>query len=241
MNRVSVACVAALVLGASAAHADVLPPGVKGVRLSIHVDAEIPRDRALVLANTFRGADVLEPGSTAPVEWHPLGGAMQLMVIDARDVPKLTTARAALDRAPIKSITARGVACGAPFEGVRTVPETSPTSEIRWIYRVGLAGATCTAELLRTEEIAKADEQADAASATRAPPVSSAARVDEDADAASVTILPPSRATPPKGGCGACATGSGGDRGAAWAWLLGGVVFGRLARRTARPYRSFRQ
>ncbi len=34
-------------------------------------------------------------------------------------------------------------------------------------------------------------------------------------------------------GCGACATGSAGDGGAAWAWVLGCVAFARRWRRRA--------
>ena len=72
MNRASIAGVMVLSLVASAARADVLPPGYTGVRLSIHVDAEIPKGKALVLANTFRGAD-RPPARRDPrrSEWHP--------------------------------------------------------------------------------------------------------------------------------------------------------------------------
>jgi hypothetical protein len=59
MGWASAGCVAAIVLGVSTASADILPPGSKSVRLSIHVDAEIPPGKTLVLAHTFRGADAV--------------------------------------------------------------------------------------------------------------------------------------------------------------------------------------
>ncbi len=233
MKRASSACVVALVLGASAARADVMAPGWKGVRLSIHVDAEIPKGKTLLLANTFRGADILEPGSTVPVEWHPLGGPMQFMVIDAKDAPKIEVARAALDRDPIKKVVAQGIVCGAPFQGVRTVPETSPTNEIRWTYRVTLADATCTATLLRTEQLDKGgrsvDDPADAAPAASVEPTAQIASA-----APGPAPSPSSVPHQPKVGCGACTTGRAPDRGSAWAWVLGVMALGRTARRRAR-------
>jgi hypothetical protein len=232
-------CVAVIVLGVSAARADILPPGAKSVRLSIHVDAAIPPGKALVLAHTFRGADVLKPGATAPVEWHPLGGPMQLVVIDAGDVRALEAARAALERDPIEKITARGLPCGAPFSGVRTVPDTSSTSEIRWTYRVGLANGTCTAALLRTERLDDhgklvGEGPDDAPGAPGAPP----APVEEPAASAAPSPAPsPSSVPPPSRGCGACAVGGEGPLGAAWAWCLGAAAIGGARARRARRAR----
>lgn len=151
---------AALLIGTTA-RADMLPDGYKGVKLSIEVEATVPAGKRLVLANTFEGADVLTPGAPAQVGWHPLGGAMQLELVDASKLTKLEEARENLDREAIKPMLAGAVKCGEPFQGVRTIPESSPASEVRWRYKVEVDGARCDATLVRTEYLDEAGKVVD--------------------------------------------------------------------------------
>jgi hypothetical protein len=138
-------------LAAGAARADMLGPGEKGVKLSIHVDAAVPAGKLLIVANTFRGADIVKPGEDQEVEWHPLRGAMQLKLIAADQGPKLTELRERLDSEEAQKLVAAGVACAPPFDGIRTISDTLVATEIRWSFAVSFAGAGCTAKLLRTE------------------------------------------------------------------------------------------
>lgn len=215
---------------AGMARADVLPDGEKGVRLSIAVEAAVPEGKALILANTFRGADVLKPGEVAKVEWHPLGGEMQIKLIDAADVPAILTAREALDRDTIRPMAERGKACAPPFPGVRTVPETEPYDEIRWHYRVAFSGSGCTAELLRTEQLAAAKDP-DEPPPPPAEPLPEAPEppaAPPPAAAATPPAAPPAKAS---GGCG-CSTGENPGAGLLGLALLG-LVGGRRRRGTS--------
>ena len=117
-----------VVFAASAAHADLVPNGQKSVKLAIRVDGDVPADKALVLARTFRGADVLSTGKVLPVEWHPMAGAMGLVMIDAASAAKIEDLRKNMDRDALKKITEGGVSCSPPIEcpsisasGARTV------------------------------------------------------------------------------------------------------------------------
>jgi hypothetical protein len=232
-----------LVLWATAVHADIVPRGYQSVRSSIRVEAEVPAGKALVLANTFRGADVLQPGATAPVAWHPLHGPMRLVLVDAKDVPALAAARTPQSREQATKITDRGISCGEPFQGVRTVPATSPVREIRWIYRVAAAGGTCQATLLLTEELDDAGRPVSGADA--AAPADGAASADSPASTGQpASTAPPGSASPspaaappPKSGCGACTVGRDGDRGGAWGWIVGAAALGVARRRGHRTSR----
>lgn len=149
MSRTAV--LATLLLLPLTARADILPPGEKGVKLSIHVDATVPAGKALILDHTFRGADIITPGATQEVEWHPLGGPMQLRLIPADQTRAIEDARANLDRDKVRPIADKGVVCHEPFQGVRTIPEASPAEEVRWTYRVSFDGDKCTAELVHQQ------------------------------------------------------------------------------------------
>lgn len=141
-----------LLLAPLTSRADMLGPGEKGVKLSIQVDAEVPAGKSLVLVHTFRGADRITPGAPQTVEWHPLGGDMVLRLVAADKLGKLDELRAALERDQIAALVA-GRDCHAPFPGVRTISDSSPTAEIRWVYRVAITGDTCKAELVRTDHL----------------------------------------------------------------------------------------
>jgi len=218
-----------------AAHADLVPNGQKSVKLSIRVDGELPADKALVLARTFRGADVLSTGKVLPVEWHPMGGAMGLVMLDAASAAKIEEARKTMNRDAIKKITDAGVPCSAPIEGVRTVPDTSPTAEVRWTLAVQVTGASCVGKLVRTEFLSKdatVVETKEASSAQPATPPSPSAAPPSPSAAPSSTA--------PKSGGGGCAFGCAvgapsGATGGAFALFLGALAFAR--RRRARSVR----
>jgi MYXO-CTERM domain-containing protein len=152
------AALATLLFVPFVARADMLPEGYKGVKLSIHVDATVPAGKALILDHTFRGADVIVPGTTQQVEWHPLGGPMQLRLIPADKTKTIETARTNLDRDAVRPIADAGAVCHEPFQGVRTIPDTSPAEEVRWTYRVTVDGDKCTAELVHQQYLSKTGE-----------------------------------------------------------------------------------
>ncbi|MCY1054773.1 hypothetical protein [Nannocystis sp. SCPEA4] len=147
----TLAAALAVLLVPLAARADILPEGHKGVKLSLHVDAEVPAGKALVLANTFEGGTLIVPGTDQPISWHPFGGEMQLRLIAAADAEAIKTAAANLDRDKSKPLIAAGVECAPPFAGVRTIVDTSPAVEVRWTYRASFTGSKCSAELVKQE------------------------------------------------------------------------------------------
>mgnify|MGYP000116600957 CR=1 FL=1 len=163
---------AVLFLSSTAAHADMLALGEKGVKLSIQVDAAVPAGKALILANTFRGADVIPANTATTVEWHPLGGDLQIKLVASADADKLAPLRENLDRDAIKPISAKGIACGAPFPGIRTISETNPAEEVRWTYRATITGNKCSSELVKTEYLDAAGKPVAAPANTDIPPPS---------------------------------------------------------------------
>lgn len=176
--RKILALVASILLVASAAQADVIPSGQKGVRLSIRVDAEpAPAGKVLVLAHTWRGADRVEPGKVMPVDWHPMIGGLQFVLVDAAAAKQLD-ALTARDRDKANALTDAGLKCGGAFSGVRTIEESSKADEIRWYYRVTFTPEGCDAKRVRSEQLAE-----------------DGTLVSSEGEA------PPRR---PRGGCGAC-------------------------------------
>jgi hypothetical protein len=159
MRAILVGSIALLLAGS--ARADMLPEGEKGVALSIRVDAEVPAGKALVLINTFRGADIIKPNEVQKVEWHPLAGAMQLRVIDKTKAAAIEAARENLDRDKVQPLIKSAIACGETFQGIRTIAETSPAEEVRWNFRVSIAGRHCNATLASTEYFDKAGKVVD--------------------------------------------------------------------------------
>ena len=133
----------AVFLAGAHAHADMVADGEKGVKLSIHVDAQVPAGKLLVLANTFRGADIIKPGEDQAIEWHPMAGAMQLRMISDKDAGKLAALREALDRDKAQKLIQSGAVCAPPFDGIRTISDTLLAAEIRWTYRVAFADRGC--------------------------------------------------------------------------------------------------
>ncbi len=224
---------------AGPARADILPPGAKGVRLSIQVEAELPKGKALALARTFRGAMVIEPGTAQEVEWHPLGGDLRLWMIDASATKKFKSLRADMKRDELNAIVERGVACHEAFPGVRTIPEDSPESELRWVYKVAFTGESCAATLERTEKLdadgkvlpaPEAATPATPATPTPPPPPIKPAPVNKHEKAASEAPAPKRDASEP---AGMCSVASRPDAGAlAWLTLL--LAAGRRRSRRAR-------
>lgn len=132
--------------------ADMVPTGEKAVKSSIRVEAELPAGQTLLLGHTFRGLDVLEPGKVAPVEWHPMGGLLQIAAVPSSAVmANVEELRQKLDRRSLMAVFQQGKTCHAPFAGFRTVPSSAPAREIRWNYKVTFVGDACKATLVSME------------------------------------------------------------------------------------------
>lgn len=149
-NYATLVALGALLVSGSA-RADMLGEGEKGVKLSIHVDAQVPAGKLLVLANTFRGVDIVTPGVDQAIEWHPLRGALQLRLVAADLRGKIEVHRERLESEEALGLTKTGAVCGPSFDGVRTISDTLVAEEIRWSFEVAFAGAGCQAKLLRSE------------------------------------------------------------------------------------------
>jgi len=223
--------------------ADLLAPGFKSVRTSIRVEGSLPEGKSLVLNRTFKGADEVLANQVVPVEWHPANGPMQLVLIDASAVTNIKKAVAVRAEAKVfDEIVQKGTKCGSEIMGVRTLPDTSPASEVRWVYSIHVEGALCNATLLRTEYLTKAGEvvQSDTGSGSGsggAPPVpatapNAAASTNAPAPAASSAAPAPAPGAVP-GGCGACGIGEGApDPTAGWPLLAAlGLLFARRRKR----------
>src|SRR5690606_3436391 len=163
------AVVLAAMLTPTASRADILPDGHKGLELSLHVDAEVPAGKALVLANTFEGGVVVAPGSDQSISWHPMGGPMQLRLIDAAQADAITAAAADLDRDRSRPILDAAAVCHPPFPGVRTIVDSSPAVQLRWTFRAAITGDTCSAELVKEEYLDEAGKAVPAPSASGEP------------------------------------------------------------------------
>lgn len=222
-------CAGVLAVGATA-HADELGPGEKGVSLSIRVDAEVPAGKGLILANTFRGADKVWTGQVTAVSWHPMSGDMQLYLVDAAEREKL----GGLGREEAAAVVAAGKACGGAFPGIRTIPDTSPASEVRWTLRATISGDGCSAQLVGLEYLDANGKAVDPGPVDRKP------ITPPDLKAADATKAAPAEpvkaAAPPetKGGCDVQ-----GGRGGPWGLLAVFVIVraGARRRRTSSPGR----
>lgn len=222
-------------LGVSAARADMLGEGEKGVKLSVHVDAKVPAGKLLVVANTFRGADIIKPGEDQTIEWHPLRGAMQLRMISADQGAKIEQHRDALEFEKALGLVKSATVCAPPFDGVRTISDTLVAEEIRWSFEVSFAGAGCKAKLLRTDYLDKDRKVVDAKAtlptaadmpdvpAPAAPPVPAPAAPSTPApvpaSASAPASTPATPASPPASSSGCSVTGGAG--GLLWLVLVG--------------------
>jgi MYXO-CTERM domain-containing protein len=232
----------AAALLAAEARADLVPPGEKSVRLSILVEAQVPEGKALILAHTFRAIDVIKPGAAAPVEWHPLGGKMQILAVPAASLDdKVEQRRKDLDRASLEKIAAAGKPCHEPFNGFRTVSSLAPADEIRWVYKVTFAGDACTAILTRMELYDRDGKPAPANGLRDLPPVpvgtGAAPGTPPPGPSAAPTPPPGPSAVPAppptqKGACG-CEIGPGAapPRAALGAMAIGLLFWARRRRR----------
>lgn len=145
------------ILTSHEARGDVISSGEKRVKLTIRVEADVPTGQTLLLGNTFRAIDVIQPGKVAPVEWHPLGGSLQIVAVPSSSVmANVEELRQNLDRRALKAVFTQGKPCHEAFDGFRTVPITAPADEIRWNYKVTFAGNACTAMLVSMEFFDKA-------------------------------------------------------------------------------------
>lgn len=229
---------AALTLASLDARADMLPPNRVKLSVKVETSAELPASKKLILANTFVGADVIRPGEVLPVNWHPMGGDMQLRLIDAAMVAKIEALRAELDRDAITRLVGPSPPCGDAFRGVQTISEQSTAEEVRWTIDVTIEGESCSAEIRRMDYLDAAGEQVPTPLGAPPgtppepkadPPASEAAPAEaDDAPAASApaTTPPPTSSDDKAAGCGCRA-----DEGEAAGLGLLGLLFGALCRR----------
>lgn len=209
MRRLTAVLALGVLCAANPARADMVGPGEKAVKLSLRVDAQVPAGHMLVLANTFRGADIVRPGEDQRIEWHPLRGAMQLRMIAADQAAKLEALRDALESEKARELVAPGVVCAAPFAGIRTISDALVAVEVRWHFRVAFADSGCQATLVTTDYLDAdgkvVDPKATAPTAADMPsPTPPAAPTSAAAGPASAPAAPAS--APAAAGCG-CATG----------------------------------
>ncbi|MEZ4299500.1 MAG: MYXO-CTERM sorting domain-containing protein [Polyangiaceae bacterium] len=237
MKRVSIPALLSLLMFAGAASADILPDGHKGVKLSIKVDAEVPKDRILILAHTFRVLDIVQPGQVQEVEWHPMAGKMTLMTVPVTKIDdKVDERRKKQDNEPLKEIEKSGTACHEGFDGVRTVPESAPADEVRWNYKVTFTDTGCTATLEKMEFFDKAGKPVAGTDVPGVPGAPSAA--PSGSAAPSSSAAPASSAAAPgadKGGCGCeLAPGLPASTGGAGLFAMLGLALASLRRRRDR-------
>ena len=200
-------------LFSAAASADLIPDGFRSVKLSIQVDAEVPKGRVLVLANTFRGASVLPVGKVEKVSWHPMAGEMRVVSLAESDAQELTKAAGPrIEPEKLKQILAKGKDCSDPFPGVRTVPKTNPAHEVRWRFRISFKGNACQADEFATQYLSKEGKVVGSGSDnTEKPtkPISPPPAAESKTPAKTQPAPPPpAPAQPKKSGCGSCHVGA---------------------------------
>ncbi|HEY8376073.1 MAG TPA: MYXO-CTERM sorting domain-containing protein, partial [Nannocystis sp.] len=197
------------------ARADLIADGYKTVKLSIHVDAVLPADKALVLANTFEGGTVLTPGVEQDISWHPRRGDMQLRVVPADKVEELRAAAQNRDDDTSKPILDAAFACGPSFPGERIIVDTSPAVKVRWTFRASVAGDACTADLVRKEFLDADGKVVDPPSDPADLGPKSAPLADPPRPAAPTKTADTPAAPASPGGC-TCRTDDEPTRGLAW-------------------------
>jgi MYXO-CTERM domain-containing protein len=223
-------------LVSASASADLVPNGFKSVRLSIQVDAQVPEGRTLVLANTFRGADVLTTGGVEQVEWHPMGGEMRVVSLSAeaaKEIAKLSGPGA--DRDAMKQLLAKGQDCSKPFAGVRTLPDSNPADEVRWRFRISFKGDSCQTDEFATQYLSKDGKVVGTGADDTKKPTTPAAPAAVAPGAASKPEAPQAPAPqvqPTKSGCGSCSVGAPqlGDQWSALAMFAFGLALSRRRR-----------
>lgn len=213
---------ALVTLSNNVAHADLVADDEKFVRLSIRVDGEVPAGQTVVLGHTFRGMDVIKPGTAAFVEWHPSAGLMQLAVVPSSAVgANIEQLRQDLKRKEVDEIFQQAKPCHDGFDAFRTIPRSAATDVIQWNYRVTFSGEKCTASLVSMQFFDKSGKEVEPRDVPRLPrgvlvgppgsasplPPSPAESAKSAAPAATPTSTP-EPAQPPKGSCG-CRIGPG--------------------------------
>lgn len=214
---------------ATAARADELGPGEKGVALSIRVDAEVPAGKALILANTFRGADKVWPGQVTAVDWHPMAGDMQLYLVDAAEADRVGVGVG--EREQSVAVVAAGKPCGGAFPGIRTIPHASPASEVRWTLRATITGDACSARLVGLEYLDASGKPIDPGAVDRKPitPPDLQAPAKAEPTKAEPAKAEPAKAEPARSGCDVRGAGGPG-----WLVLAGlGLTAAARRRRTS--------
>ncbi len=231
-------CICSLSLVTAAASADLIPDGFKTVRLSIQVEAQVPEGRALVLANTFRGADVLLTGNVEKVDWHPAGGEMRVVSVSATDAEELKKlAGPGADREKMQKILAQGKDCSKPFAGVRTLPDSNPADEVRWRFRISFKGDACQTDEFATQYLSKDGKLVGSGADDTKKPTAPAAPAPAPPEPASAPAAPntPPATQPAKSGCGSCSVGAPEQKpSSGWGALALGAFALGLSRRRRR-------
>jgi hypothetical protein len=153
-DRVSVGSRAALALHPLRALADLIPDGYDPVKLSLLVTGQIPPGTALLVANTMSGAEPLTLDTATRVRWHPLNGPLSIALIDATKLAAVKAAKSIDDRNSNLAVARSGVSCTTPFDGVRTLPSSSPAREVRFVFAVRASDGSCTATQTRVDHLA---------------------------------------------------------------------------------------
>lgn len=220
--RVSVAL--ALLLVSPGVFADMIGPGYKPAKGSIQVSATLPKDKALLLGNTFEGATPVASGTPIQVSWHPLHGKLELVLADTSQLEALKSLPSGEGR--LEKLHKLTTPCSEPFEGVRTLKISEPYDEVRWYYDVKVEGDKCTGTLTRTAYLSDGEEISTDAAVPVAEP--SASVVPQG----SASPKPPSQPAA-SSGCGACTMSRSSS--AEW-WMLLPVL--ALLRRRGRRARA---
>lgn len=146
---------AALLLAAMPARADMLFGNAKKAKLSIHVDAELPPDRAVVLLGTTARAETIPVGVAHSFYYYWKNGnpALELYLLPTAELPKLAEYKRWNNEREIYALLRSNTACGSPFEAERVLTGTSPAVELRYRYRLDTADGGCKAEFLALDHL----------------------------------------------------------------------------------------
>ena len=146
---------AALLDAAMPARADMLFGNAKKVGLSIHVDAEPPPGRAVVLLGTLTRAETIPVGVPHSFNyyWKNHEPGLELYLLPAARLPELAEFKRWNNEDEIHALLRGAIACGSPFMAERVLSGSSPAVEVRYRYRLHTADGACEAEFLSIDHL----------------------------------------------------------------------------------------
>jgi hypothetical protein len=139
------------------ARADLPPSNGKRIETSIRVDGELPAGKALVLDNTFEGADPIPVGVAVGFRDGRHGDRAQLFLVGASAIPRIDELRYAHDGDGIDAILGHRM-CGSPFEVNNVIAFDSPVVERRYNLAFTVVDDRCVARLVSVELIDAAQQ-----------------------------------------------------------------------------------